>query len=65
MVLSVANMRLKLGQPAIALPMYDYVMRAPSANQKELTMAKNKQAAALAHLHQHPSARENFDDLEA
>ncbi|KAL1508662.1 hypothetical protein AB1Y20_004758 [Prymnesium parvum] len=52
LVLSVANMRLKLGQPEVALLMYDFVSKAPSANLKELSMASNKQAIALSQLQQ-------------
>eukprot|EP00327_Prymnesium_parvum_P004627 CAMPEP_0182833480 /NCGR_PEP_ID=MMETSP0006_2-20121128/20317_1 /TAXON_ID=97485 /ORGANISM="Prymnesium parvum, Strain Texoma1" /LENGTH=106 /DNA_ID=CAMNT_0024961489 /DNA_START=94 /DNA_END=415 /DNA_ORIENTATION=+ len=45
-------MRLKLGQPEVALLMYDFVSKAPSANLKELSMASNKQAIALSQLQQ-------------
>eukprot|EP00966_Prymnesium_polylepis_P129713 2999780-Prymnesium_polylepis.1 len=65
MVLSVANLRLKLQMPAVALPMYDYVVRAPSATPKEVAMAKKKQAAALQLLHQHPGKWDEMGDLEA
>jgi len=56
MILSVANMHLKLKQALVALPLYDFVLRSRATSEKEVRMARDKQTACLQMLNQLPGS---------